>query len=313
MVGLGVVVILLVAYVFVYYLIKFLKFMKKKNWFRHAGILLLFILVMTSCSKVPQGYVGIKVYLLGSSKGVDHEVLGVGRYWIGANEELFKFPTYQINYVYTKSPTEGSPENEEFTFQTREGMECSVDLGVAMHFEKEKITLMFQKYRKGEEEIRGVVVRNSIRDALNKIASSMNVESVYGEGKTILIDSVQHVVKNYLDSTGIFIDKLYLIGSIRIPSSVKEALDSKVKMTQEAQQTENEVQKAKAEADIQIAKANGEAQSILIQAQAQAKANQLISASITQTLVQYKAIEKWDGKLPTVSGGNTPFINIPKP
>ncbi len=223
---------------------------------------------------------------------------------------LFTFPTYQINYVYTKSETEGTAENEEFAFQTKEGMECSVDLGVAMHFEKDKIALMFQKYRKGEDEIRGIVVRNAIRDALNKIASSMNVESVYGEGKALLVDSVQNVTKSYLASTGIFIDKVYLIGSIRIPASVKDALDSKVKMTQDAQKAENEVQKAKAEAEIAIAKANGVAKSTLIQAQAQA--NQLLSASITSTLVQYKAIEVWDGKLPQVSGGNTPFINLNK-
>lgn len=83
-------------------------------------------------------------------------------------------------------------------------------------------------------------------------------------------------------------------------------------MTQDAQKAENEVQKAKAEAEIAIAKANGEGQSILIKAQAQAKANQLLSASISPTLVQYKAIEVWDGKLPQVSGGNTPFINLNK-
>ena len=27
---------------------------------------------------------------------------------------------------------------------------------------------------------------------------------------------------------------------------------------------------------------------------------------------KYNTIEKWDGKLPTVSGGNTPFINLNK-
>jgi len=50
----------------------------------------------------------------------------------------------------------------------------------------------------------------------------------------------------------------------------------------------------------------------LINATAETKANQLISQSITQTLVQYKAIDKWDGKLPQVSSDNIPFININK-
>ena len=52
---------------------------------------------------------------------------------------------------------------------------------------------------------------------------------------------------------------------------------------------------------------------ILGVATAQAKANQLLNASLTPTLVNYKAIEKWDGKLPTYSGGGAvPFLNINK-
>lgn len=278
--------------------------------FKKTMLFLALTVLFVSCTKVPAGYVGVKVYLLGKDKGVDNEVLGVGRYYIGFNEELFKYPTYQINYVYTRDENEGSSSNEEFTFQTKEGMECSMDLGIGMHFNPTQISKMFQTYRKGEEDIRGIVVRNSLRDALNKIAGTMNVEYVYGEGKAKLIDSVQNVVKHALDSTGIIIDKAYLIGSIRIPESVKEALDSKVKMTQEAQKAENQVQKARAEAEIAIAKANGTAQSLLIEAKAQAEANRLLSNSITQTLVNYKAIETWNGELPQVSGGATPFINF---
>ena len=162
----------------------------------------------------------------------------------------------------------------------------------------------------GEDDIRSIVVRNTMRDELNKICGSMPVEYVYGEGKGKLIDSLQNKVTYALKNTGIIIDKVYLIGSIRIPKSVKDALDSKVKMTQEAQAAENEVAKEKAKAEIAIAKANGDAQSILLVAQAQAKANQLLAASISPTLVNYKAIEVWDGKLPQVSGSNTPFINL---
>jgi hypothetical protein len=114
--------------------------MKMKKISFLAILAIVMIMFGTSCSDVPAGNVGIKVYLLGGNKGVDNEVLGVGRYWIGINEALYLYPTYQINYVYTKDANEGSPENEEFTFQTKEGMECGMDIGVAMHFEKDKIT-----------------------------------------------------------------------------------------------------------------------------------------------------------------------------
>ena len=53
--------------------------MKKLKWILLA---LLLILIVIGCSKVPAGYVGVKVYLLGTSKGVDSEEVGVG--WVYA-------------------------------------------------------------------------------------------------------------------------------------------------------------------------------------------------------------------------------------
>lgn len=74
------------------------------------------MMYLAACSKVPAGHVGVKVYLLGSDKGVEQEELGVGRYWIGVNEELNIFLTYLQNYVWTKTVDEGSPTDESFIF-----------------------------------------------------------------------------------------------------------------------------------------------------------------------------------------------------
>lgn len=264
-------------------------------------------LSFVGCSRVPAGEVGVKVYLLGTNKGVDNEVLGTGRYWIGINEELYTFPTYQINYVFTQDATEGSPTNEEFVFQTSEGMVCEMDMGVAIHFERDKIAKMFQTYRKGPEEIRGVVVKNAMRDALNKVSSNMPVESVYGSGKTALMDSVMSNLKRQFDSTGIIIEKISLIGAIRLPPEVKSALDSKISATQRAQQRENEIREAEAQAKKTIAQAQGEAE-----------ANRIKLSSLNAQIIEWQrlqneliAIQKWNGVLPSVTGaGAVPFINV---
>jgi regulator of protease activity HflC (stomatin/prohibitin superfamily) len=276
-------------------------------------LLLLSFLAMfaISCTRIESGHVGVKVHLLGGDKGVDNQVVGVGRYWVGMNEELHVFPTYQVNYTYTEDTTEGSPKNEEFSFQTKEGMVCEADLGVAMHFNPEKIAQMFQTYHKGEEEIRGVVVKNAIRDALVGVTGQLPIEYVYGEGKSHIIDTVFKMVKAKLQPTGIEIDNMSLIGAIRIPQTVRNALNAKVEATQLAMKAENDVRKAEADAKIAAANAQGKAQAILIEAKAQADANRMLAASISPVLVQYKAVETWDGKLPQVNGGNTPFINIP--
>ena len=72
------------------------------------------------------------------------------------------------------------------------------------------------------------------------------------------------------------------------------------------QKIENEAAIAKAEADKQVAitNAEAEAQKTSIAADAQAEANRKLAESLSDTLIDYQKIQKWDGKLPTVSGGN---------
>lgn len=277
--------------------------MKRLHFLLIAVVGLFLTTTMSSCSKVPAGYAGVKVYLIGGNKGVDNEVLGVGRYYIGFNEELFLYPTYQVNYTFTQDSTEGSEDNEEFSFQTKEGMECEMDLGVAMHFEPSKISKMFQTYRKGEEEIRGIVVRNTIRDALNKVGGTMPVEYAYGEGKAKLVDTVKTIVKTQLFESGIVIDNVYLIGSIRIPDAVKTALNAKITATQKALEAENKVKQAEAEAKIKIAQAEGEAKAMDVKGDAIRR---------NPSILQQAAIEKWNGILPVYMGGNAPmpFLNV---
>jgi len=274
-------------------------------------ILALLVLVNCSCSKVPAGYVGVKVYLLGQNKGVDTEELGVGRYWIGLNEELYRFPTFQQNYVWTADKREGSEDDESFTFQTREGMTVGADIGISYHLDPTKITAIFQKYRKGVDEITDIFLRNHVRDALNTITSTMDVASVYGEGKRDLIEKVTVTVKQEVAEIGIIVDSIYLIGSFRLPESVTRSLNAKIEATQKSQQRENEVQETIAQANKDREQAKGAADAILTTAKAQAEANKILSASLTPTLIEYRRIEKWNGRLPTVSGSTGTFLNLP--
>lgn len=288
--------------------------------FRNLVVALGLALSLTACQTVPAGNVGVKVYLLGGSKGVDHEVLGVGRYWIGINEQLYVFPTYQQNYVWTHSAHEGNTHDESFTFQTREGLDVNADIGITYHVEADKVPLVFQKYRRGIDEITHIFLRNAVRDALNQQAATMSVESVYGEGKTQLMANALARVQGEMQDSGITVNQLYIIGTFRLPPTVVEALNAKITATQRAQQRENELREAEAEAKKQVAKAEGEAASQLAVARAQAEANQILSHSLSREIIDYQRMqiektraEKWDGKLPTITGGVTPFFQVDRP
>lgn len=265
---------------------------------------------LAACSYVPAGNVGVKVNLLGSSKGVDAEELPVGRYWIGMNEQLYIFPTFMQNYVWTKDVREGSPTDESFSFQTMDGMTANADIGISYQIEPDKVVTIFQTYRRGVDEITNVFLRNMVRDALVKESSTKPIDYVYGAGKAELIEKVQADVVAQVQPIGIKVDKIYWIGDIRLPEAVITSINAKNAATQMAQQRQNEVAQATAEAQKRVAQAKGEADSILLTAQAQAQANKILAESITPVFVQYQALQKWDGVLPKITSGSVPFVNL---
>jgi len=271
---------------------------------KKLSILLLLLLTLASCSKVPAGYVGVKFYLLGGDKGVDSEELSPGRYWIGINEELYNFPTFTQNYVWTSSKDEGSINDESFNFQDIDGLELNADVGITYKISPDQVTEIFEKYKRGVEEITDIYLRNMVRDALVETSSQFKVSHIYGIGKAEVMNIVEAKVREQVGTLGIEVEKLYWIGRIKLPPAVKESIDMKTKATQLAMQKENELRQTEAEKQKLLLKADGEAGAILKVAEAQAKANRLLNASITKTLVEYKKIEKWDGILPKFSGTN---------
>lgn len=277
-------------------------------------IMLLVILFISGCSNVPPGYTGIKVFLNGGDKGVDSQVLGVGRYWIGVNEQLFLFPTFTQNHVWTQDKTEGSPNDDSFTFQTKQGLTVNTDVGISYHIEGDKVTNIFQKYRKGTDEITNLVLRNSVRDAFNKAASSRDIEAVYGEGKTVLMEEVLSLVQSEMDPVGIKIESLYLVGNMRLPQTVVESINAKIQALQKTQQRENEVAQSKAEADKAIAEARGIAESKLAIAKAEAEAIEIKGAALRNNpnVLELNKIDKWDGQLPQYMTGPVPMLNFQK-
>ena len=270
------------------------------------------ILVLAACTKVPAGNVGVMVDLYGSAKGVQAQELGAGRYWVGYNQELYIFPTFTQTYTWAASPNEGKAHDESITFQSIEGLPINTDVGVTYHVTPDKVSLLFQKYRRGLDEITDIYIHNMIRDSFVELGSQLPIEDIYGKGKEALVEGVQAKVQKQVSDIGIVIEKIYLVNTLRLPGAVGAAINAKIAATQMAQQRENEVQQSKAEAQKEIAKAQGTAQSMLINAQAEAQALKLRGDALREnpSLVQLNAIDKWDGHLPNVNGGNTPFINI---
>ena len=70
-------------------------------------------------------------------------------------------------------------------------------------------------------------------------------------------------------------------------------------------QAEKERQVAEINAEKKIIDANAKAEVMKIEAEAEAQANREIAASLTPQLVDKIKYERWNGELPTVSGGSS--------
>jgi regulator of protease activity HflC (stomatin/prohibitin superfamily) len=283
---------------------------------RHFGLFALLIALMLStggCTKVEPGYVGIRVKLYGRQRGVQDYPIVTGRVWYNPwTEEIYQFPTFLQNVVWTRSLTEGSPTDESITFNSKEGAIINADIGVSYMFDGNKVPELFVEFRQPAEVITNIYIRNKVRDALNREASLMSVTDIYGVKKQDLLNSVQKDLESELGAKGIHFDTVSFTSGLRVPPQVEESINSAIEATQRAVEAQNKVAQSKAEAEQRIAEADGIAQATMIKAKAQADANQLLNSSITPMLLQYDALQKWDGVLPQVTGtGGVPFISLP--
>jgi regulator of protease activity HflC (stomatin/prohibitin superfamily) len=92
------------------------------------------------------------------------------------------------------------------------------------------------------------------------------------------------------------------ITNIDFDDAFEKAVEDKVVAVQRAIEAKNKTVQIQEEANQQIISAKAEAQSMSIRAQA---------LSQNKSLVEWEAVQKWNGELPTnMFGSSVPFINM---
>lgn len=261
-------------------------------------IYLLFALVT-----IQAGYVGVRVNLY-ADKGVDNEVVGTGRYFLGINEKMYEFPTFNQLYNY----------DSPFTFQTSDAMDVRAEVGVEYNVVQDKAATVFSTYRKGISEITKVNLRQYISDGLIKYAVRMDINALTQGGKTQLLEDVTKELRIKLEPIGIHIVKLSWMTDLQYPQQVRDSINAKIEATQRALLRENEVAQSKAEAEKMRVAAQGEADARLTRAKAEAEAIAIKAKALRDNpgILQLNAIDKWNGVLPVYMSPNAavPFVPV---
>lgn len=259
------------------------------------------------CTYVEPGHAGIKVNMYGEDKGVDSYPLKTGRVWYNPiSETVYEFPTYMQTVTWGR----GKDLDESITFSSKEGAVINTDVALNYSFVRDAIPEIFVELRRSPDRISSEYMRGLVRDSLSRHASSMKVTDIFGEGKQQLLVDVKKDLDEELEGQFI-IDMIGFVGALRVDGKVENAINATIEATQRAIEAENKVAQSKAEADQKIQQARGEAESIMAVAKAKSEANRVLTQSLSQELLQYEAMQRWDGVLPNVVGGNTvPFIQL---
>lgn len=264
---------------------------------------------LSSCTKINAGHVGVSVKKCGGG-GVAEAPIPTGYYWRSLFcEDVVEYPTSLQTIILADNDSD--KDNNSITVNSIEGLPIAVDISLSFTIQPNKVPAIYQKYRASIGQITGVFIRQTIREGLQIEFAKYTAEQIYAEKKEIVRGEAQKFLTARLGPEG-FVVSQFTLNDVRVPQQVKEAINAKVAMTQDAQKAEAAVRKTRAEAEQRKAQAEGEAAALRTKADAEAYYNQTVSKSLTREFVDYQAQQRWDGKLPQVtSGGATPFISIP--
>jgi len=277
-----------------------------------VGFIIIIILAST-IYYVPPGHVGVLIYKIppaGNTKGIADVSLNPGygmRNFI--TQDVIVYPVYMQTIVLCKGQAEGAHQNDEINVNSTEGQPISCDVSLAFELNPQKVPELYVAFRQPIENITHGFVKQTVRQAMQEVVGTTRIEDFIGKEKASVVMRIQKVIQDRLNEYG-FVVKQFTINEIRAPKTIMEAIEQKNAAVQEALKAQNELQRKKFEAQQKVLEAEGEANAILTKSRAQAEANKLISQSITPALIKYESIKKWNGVLPQVSGGATPFVDM---
>ncbi|MFZ2594122.1 MAG: prohibitin family protein [Minisyncoccia bacterium] len=209
--------------------------------------------------------------------------------------------TRTINY--DRNGNEGDAADTSQIFGASKDLQ-DVKIGVVVnyHTDPDKVTDIFAQYS-SVQNYETNVLESIVRKTVKSLSASYTAEELVTK-RAEFNDKVTE------DLTAQFSEKWAILEAANITNfefsaDFTKAIEAKVTATQNAEAARNKLEQVKFEAQQQIESAKAQAEAIRIQAQA-------INSQGGADYVNLKAVEKWDGKLPTqmIPGSTVPFLQL---
>ena len=264
------------------------------------GIIACVIIIIVSCvSYVPTGYTGI-VTTFGK---VHDEVLDAGLNFHAPWDNVIKMDNREQRITFNL---------EAFSKDIQQ-----VDVQGSINYNIDKSTAM-NLYKDVGTNYSEILIGPRINEDVKIIMARYTAENLI-ESRQKAADAIYELIKNELAPKGINVIS-FAIENIDFTDAFESAVEAKQVATQEKQkaQTQQEQQTmeatqaaerqriaAQAEADVKKIDADADAYATKVKAEAEAEANDKINKSLTDSLISYVQMNKWNGALPQFVGGNS--------
>lgn len=253
-----------------------------KFLFAGAAILLL-VLFLNSCFyTVASGQRAI-VFRFGQTQGVVAD---------GLHFKLPLIASYRIVDVRTQKAH--SPANAG----TRDLQTVETEVALNYHLDGDRLADTFARVGL---DVENKVIDPRIQEIVKAVVARFSAEELLTKREDVK-EEIAGGLRTSLAAYNIVLEDIQ-ITNFSFSHSFDAAIEAKQTAEQNALKAKNDLERIKVEAQQKIALAEAEAETIKIQAQA-------IKEQGGAAYVQLKAIEKWNGQLPQVSGSATPFINL---
>jgi len=250
-------------------------------------ILLLFVVSCSSFHIVPAGHKGVKFNII---KGIIMTSLDEGI--------VFKVPMvetiYDIDVRIDKVEPHCSAASKDMQ---------TVGTTVALNFRPDpgKVHELYQSIGMSYRER---IVDPAVQEAVKAVTALYTAEELIAKREEIK-EKIQSSLTNKLKQENIIVIALN-ITDFQFSQSFNSAIEEKQNAEQHALKAKRDLERIKIEAEQRIT-----------QAKAEAEAQRLLAGSITPQVIELRKIDaiqesinKWDGKMPQVSGGALPFWDI---
>jgi prohibitin 2 len=270
--------------------VKNVKLPNSKNFRNYVTLgLILFIgiiVVLNGFTTVQSGFVGVKKTL----GKLDSGYLSPGLH--------FKIPFMQeiiiVNTQVLKSETQAAASSKDMqTTHTSIVVNYRVDEANASKL----LSTVGTSYA-------NIIIAPAIQEVLKATTSQYSAEELVTKRETVAVGIKEGLEKKLVKYDLIVTD--ISITNFEFDKAFNDSIEAKQVAAQQAIKAENDLRRIEIEAKQKIAEAKAEAEAL-----------RLKKLEITPDLVllkqievQEKAVDKWDGKLPNVTGGVTPFINF---